>query len=95
MELCLSRNALQWYETNKTLATHAQLKDSFLTTFGKNRVDFDLEGQTGRMLAAGDPLFYVFHVLSYVTSTNPAASKTDKVNRLFDGLPTSLKSAFV
>lgn len=47
------------------------------------------------MMAAEDPLSYVFHVLNYVSSTNPATSESDKVNRLFDGLPTSLKSAFV
>lgn len=95
MELCSTRNALLWYETNKSLATYADLKNSFLATFGKNRVDYDPEGQTERMMAAKDPLSYVFHVLNYITSTNPVASETDKVNRLFDGLPPSLKCAFV
>lgn len=47
------------------------------------------------MLTAKDALSYVFYVLNYVSSTNSVASETDKVNRLFDGLPPSLKSAFI
>jgi hypothetical protein len=42
-----------------------------------------------------DPLSYVYHQLSYLSSTNPVATEGDKVSRLFDGLPAYLKSNFI
>lgn len=47
------------------------------------------------MFASEDPLSYVFHVISYLQATNPAASEADEVTRLSGGLPTNLKSSFV
>lgn len=46
------------------------------------------------MLASEDPLSYIFHILSYVTITSPAATELEKTNRLIDGLPRALRSYF-
>lgn len=93
--LCLSRNALECHEANRSITDWSDLKKRFLDMFGKSKVDFDLEGESGKMLASEDPLSYVFHVISYLQATSRAASESDKVTRLFDGLPANLKSTFV
>lgn len=67
------------------------MRDAFKEEFGKSQVDFDLAGESGRMLLAQDPRPHVYHVLSY----NPQATEQEKLLRLFDGLPVHLKKYFV
>jgi hypothetical protein len=84
--LACQKNALKWYDTHKLLIWPA-LRDSFRETFGKSKVDFDIAGETGRMLVSEDPISYIYRILSYVKSTNPNATQEDKVARLFVACP--------
>ncbi|OQV11560.1 hypothetical protein BV898_14136 [Hypsibius exemplaris] len=47
------------------------------------------------MQAEDKPLKYVNDRLRYIDETNPHASEEEKAIRLFEGLPTHLKSEFV
>lgn len=92
--LVLKKVSYEWYAANKGM-DWSDLRDSFREEFGKNQVDYDLAGESGKMLFSEDPRSYVYHVLSYVQATNPKASENEKLIRLFDGLPTNLKKYFV
>ena len=96
MALACEKSALRWHEANKAnFASFSDLKKEFLSTFGKNIFDLDLQGYTRRHAAQEDPLAYVFETLEFIRMSNPQASDIEKVQRLFDGLPASLKAEFV
>lgn len=96
MNLACEKSALRWHEANKThLLTFLDLKREFLRAFGKNLFDLDLQNFQRKFSASENPLAYVFRTLDYIMLSNPTATETEKVQRLFDGLPAALKSAFV
>ena len=92
--MACQKNALKRLDANKALLW-PDLKISFARTFGKSKIDNDIAGETGKMFVSEDPLSYVYHQLSYLSSTNPGATEGDKVSRLFDGLPAYLKGNFI
>ena len=93
--LAVTKNAMRWHESNKHLHNWADLKADFLNTFLKTRVDFDIVGQSSRLLASEDPVVFVFQVLNVVNTTSPNATEAEKVNRLFAELPIHMKPGFV
>ena len=93
--LSLQKGALKWREQNKTIGACMVAKPELLATFGKTQVDYDLAGLSNYNFASDDPLNFVFQRLSYLKVTNPNLSDADKCNRLFEGLPSHLKSYFV
>ena len=95
MFLALEKNALKWHDANKALTDWADLKKAFLQTFGKSRIDIDLQGPSKLMRATTDPLGYVFDILEQLRATNPSANDTAKVDALFVNLPSNLKSSFI
>lgn len=96
MNLSCEDTALRWHEANRAhFATFSNLEKEFLKAFGKNLFDLELQNFTRRFSAADNPLTYVFETLDCILLPNPAATETEKVERLFDGLPANLKSAFV
>ena len=42
-----------------------------------------------------DPLGYVYNVLKCSNTTRPTATEAEKVDKLFDELPISMKAEFV
>lgn len=95
MYLCCDRSASKSHDHNKGIKTWNEMKQKFLSTFGKSRVDLDLQGESRKNQVAENPLSYVFTCLEYLEVSNPDATEETKVNALFDGLPNYLKAAFV
>ena len=53
------------------------IKNSFLRTFGKSWVDYDLQ-ERSKLCVTDDPLGYVFHILQFLRETNPKATEETK-----------------
>lgn len=60
-------------------------KKDFLNTFGKNRADYDLAGENGKISATKIPLGYYFHTLKYLNAISPQATERDTIRNLIDG----------
>ena len=94
LRLVLTKNALHWYQNNAQLGWE-DLKKQFLRTFGKNKIDLDIAGESLRTVANEDPGGFVSSVLNYLKLTRPIAGDTEKIDQLYYCLPLSFKVEFV
>lgn len=95
LNIAFSQDALQWLVSQPLSSSCKDLKEGLEAVYGKNRIDFDLESESGRMFAGENLVRHVAHIKRYIRATTPEASEAEIVNGLFDGLPTYLKAYFV
>lgn len=94
---CLDGSALQWYSAlnRANFTTWNLLKDGLLKTFGRTDIDYDIRGWNANLLPDEDPVSYVTSVIKRMTLSDPGATETSKVTRMWEGLTTHLEGSFV
>ena len=90
--MCLDRTAFSWFVHNlNKCGNWADLKNGFLSFFGKNKDDFVLQEFSAKKFAIKDPNLFICQVLDYLAVTEPRASEIRKADVLYDALPRKLK----
>ena len=93
--MCLDKAAFGWLVNLNKGKNWPDLKNGFLSFFGKSKDDFVLKEFSAKKYAINDPNLFICQVLDYLAVTDPDATEIRKIDALYDALPRKLKVKFL
>ena len=78
--LSLERDAMTWYQSTLNFQAWTDFETSFRKEFGKSKIDLDIVGLSRRLNSSAEPRQYINEILSYVTTANPHATESNKID---------------